>query len=129
MFGVAPMKNPGAGNRRFAVWALVLVTIWMALRISGLLRISPVHFPPWAGYLVTFGILAAPPILTCAEALHWAIRLLAVAGFLVCAFVFPWFYEQFHIFYSVAVVLLLYVEAYWFIPFYLKRHRSSGRYT
>ena len=127
MFGIAPMKNPASGNR-LAIGVLLLGTIWMALRISGLFRAGPVHFPSWAGYLVALGIPTGLAIAAFAQGLSRVIRLIAAAVFLVCLFVFPWFYQQFPIFYWLTLVLL-YVEVFWFIPFYLKRHRSSRRDT
>ncbi len=109
---------------RFPIALLLCGTIWIALRVSGLFRVSPLQFPAWAGLLVSGGILAGPAVLILPQLLHWVIRLGAAAVFLGCAFVFPWFYDQLPIYFWLTM-LLVYVEVFWAIPLLLKRRRSS----
>lgn len=104
------MSDPASGNR-LASGLLLCGTVWIAIRVSGLLRVSPVKFPAWAGFLVALGILAGPAIFTLAQSLPWGIRLIAAVVFLGCAFVFPWFYDQLPIYFWLTM-LLVYVEVF-----------------
>lgn len=117
------MRHPALGNR-FAIGLLLCGTIWIVLKVSGLFRVGPIQFPAWVGFLVALGILAGPAIFTFLQSLHWLILLIAAAVFLGCAFVFPWFYDQFPICFWLTM-LLAYVEVFWLIPLVLKRRKSS----
>ena len=117
------MRHPASANR-LAVGLLLCGTIWMALRISGLFRVSPIQFPAWAGLFVALGILAGPAILIFAESLQWVIRLVTAIVFLGCAFVFPWFYDQLPIYFWLTM-LLVYVEVFGVVPLLLKRRKSQ----
>jgi Zn-dependent protease with chaperone function len=121
------MRRTASGNR-FAIGLLLCATIWMALRVSGLFRVSPVRFPAWAGFVVAVGILAGPLILTIAQSLHWFIRLVAGALFLGCAFVFPWFYDQLPLYFWLTM-LFAYVEVFGVVPLLSRRRRSPDERT
>jgi hypothetical protein len=117
------MSGPASGNR-LATGLLLCGTVWIALRVSGLLRVSPVRFPAWAGFVVALGILAGPAIFALAQSVHWVIRLIAAVVFLGCAFVFPWFYDQLPIYFWLTTVLV-YLEVFGVIPVLLKRRKSQ----
>lgn len=120
------MRHPSAASsaNRFAIGLLLFATIWMVLKASGLFRVSSVHFPAWAGFLVALAILAGPAVFTLARSLHWVIRLVAAVMFLGCAFVFPWFYDQLPVYFWITM-LLVYIEVFWLIPLYLRRHPGA----
>jgi hypothetical protein len=118
------MKHTNAGNG-LAVGLLLLGTVWMVLRLSGLFEMSPVQFPRWAGFPIALGILLGPAILICLRSLSWILSIAIAMGFLACAFVFPWFYDQLPLYFWLTIVLA-YVEIFWLIPLYMKRGRSLG---
>ena len=114
------MKNASAN--KLAIGLLLCGTIWMALRISGVFQVSPVQLPAWAGVLVALGFLAGPVLLIFPQSLHWVIRLGVAVVFVACAFVFPWFYDQFPIYFWVTMALV-YVEVFG-VPFLLKKKKK-----
>ena len=118
------MKVSASGNR-LAIGLLLCGTIWLALSVSGVLRVSPVQFPAWVAFLVASGIVAGPTILISARARHWSIHFVAAFVFLACLFVFPWFYDQNPLFYWLTIVFV-YLEIFWLIPLY-KRGRVTVR--
>ena len=122
MFGYSLLRHFDSGNR-FAIGLLLCCTIWLALTVSGLFRISPVHFPGWAGLIVALGILAGPAAFTFMQSLHWGVRLFVAIMFLGCAFVFPWLYNQSPILFWLTA-LLAYVEVFGVIPLVLRIRRS-----
>jgi hypothetical protein len=125
MFRGAQMTySSAASGNRFAIGLLLCGTIWMLLRVSGLFQVSPVRVPAWVGFFAAAGILAGPAILTLAQSVHWVLRIITAVVFLACAFIFPWFYDQFPICFWL-IVSLGYVEVFWLIPLLLKRSRSS----
>jgi hypothetical protein len=125
VFGTRQMKKDVSGSR-LAIGLLLLGTMWMVLKVSGLLRVSPIHLPAWAELLVAGGVLAGPAILTLVPRLPWVLGLVTAAVFLVCAFVFPWFYEQFPALYWLTI-LLAYVEVFGLIPLFLKKRSVSSK--
>jgi hypothetical protein len=113
--------NHASGNR-LAIGLLLCGTIWIALRISGLFQVSPLPLPAWAGVLAALGFLAGPAVLIVPQSLHWVIRLGVAMVFLGCAFVFPWFYDQFPICFWITMALV-YVEVFGVVPLLLKKKR------
>lgn len=118
------MKPHSSGNR-LATGFLLCGTIWIAVRISGLFQVSPLQLPAWAGVLAALGFLAGPVVLVIPRSLHWVIPLGAAVVFLGCAFVFPWFYDQFPIYFWLTMALV-YVEVFGVLPLLLRRSGSPG---
>ena len=65
-------------------------------------------------------VLAGPAVFILVQSLHWVLRLIIAVVFMVCAFIFPWFYDRFPVFYWLTI-LLAYAEIFWLIPILLKR--------
>ena len=115
--------HPASGNG-FAIAVLLLGTIWMALRVSGLFNASPIPLPAWAGGIVALGVLTGPASVVLLQSSHWIVRLVMFIMFAGCVFIFPWFYDQFPLYFWLTI-LLVYVEVFWAIPVLLKRRKSS----
>jgi hypothetical protein len=125
VFGRVRQMRHFAPAGGLAVGLLLCAAIFLTLRISGLLRLSPVQFPNWVGWILALTMLAMPPLLTFAESLHSGVRLIAGVIFMGTTFIFPWFYDQLPICFWVTM-LLLYAEAFGIIPLVLRRQRRKS---
>jgi len=113
---------------KLAMAILFLTFIWLALSVFHVFRTSPVRFPAWVGVVVGLGALVTPPIFTFSESLHWIVRLSTVILFMAFLLVFPWFYDQHRVYYSI-IMLLLYLETFGIVPWLLKRRKRRAAHV
>ena len=110
---------------RLAIVLLLLGVVWLALTASGVFRFSPIRLPAWTGLLAAVGVLAGPAIFAMVPKLQWRMGLPTAIIFLVCTFVFPWYYERSPGLYWLTI-LLAYVEVFGLVPLFLKKRTSEG---
>lgn len=112
----------------YSVAALLLGIAYLLLAASGVLRVSPVRLPTWVGYFVVGGLFLAPAFVFLRRKSHRGVKLLAFVVSLGCALIFPWFSDRFPAWVWLGIVLLLYLEVFWLLPWFKKRREyPDGR--